>query len=312
VIRVGTGFTPWLERPGSVFVPRRGDELRAMLAAIADARLDHVVVGDHVSFHGGHGADGLIEAAHLLGAHPSLTVHLAVFLLPLRHPVLVARQLASIAQAAPGRLHLGVGVGGEDRHEVEITGVDPSTRGRRTDESLSVLRALLTGESVSHHGEFFTFDDARILPAPDPPIPVAVGGRSDAALRRTALFADGWLGIWVSPKRFADAVERVESQAAEAGRSATDWDHGLLIWCGVADSVEEARSHLAPALEGTYQVPFSKFERYAPAGRAEDVAEMLAPYVDAGARHFDLVAVGPDPSGTIEGVGEVRRLLAAA
>jgi alkanesulfonate monooxygenase SsuD/methylene tetrahydromethanopterin reductase-like flavin-dependent oxidoreductase (luciferase family) len=188
-----------------------------------------------------------------------------------------------------------VGVGGEDRHEVEITGVDPATRGRRTDESLSVLRRLLAGETVTHHGEFFAFDDALILPAPDPPIPIVIGGRSDAALERTARLADGWLGIWVSPERFAAAVERVHARADELGRTDVPWDHGLLVWCGVGASVEDAAQRLGPALEGVYRTPFAKFERYAPLGRPEDVAAGLEPYVAAGARHFDLIAVGPSP-----------------
>ena len=159
-VRVGIGFTPFGVRVQDALLRRDAAGLQPILAALDGAGLDHVVAGDHVSFHGGHGSDGLVESALLLGAHPSMHVHLAIYLLPLRHPVLVARQLASIAQLAPGRMHFGVGIGGEDRHEVEITGVDPATRGRRTDESLGVLRALLTGAPVTHHGEFFSFDDA--------------------------------------------------------------------------------------------------------------------------------------------------------
>src|SRR6185295_11694668 len=107
----------------------------------------------------------------------------SVYLLPLRHPVPVARQLATFAQYAPGRLIFGVGVGGEDRHEVEICGVDPASRGRRMDESLTVLRGLLSGDALTFRGEFFNLDRALIRPAPTPPIPIVVGGRSDAAAR---------------------------------------------------------------------------------------------------------------------------------
>ena len=78
--------------------------------------------------------------------HPTLRVHVAVYLLALRHPVPLARTLATIAELAPGRLALGVGVGGEDRHEIEICGVDPATRGSRTDEALAIVRGLLSGE----------------------------------------------------------------------------------------------------------------------------------------------------------------------
>jgi alkanesulfonate monooxygenase SsuD/methylene tetrahydromethanopterin reductase-like flavin-dependent oxidoreductase (luciferase family) len=93
-------------------------------------------------------------------AHPRLPVHLAVYQLAMRHPVLVARQLSSFSELAPGRLVLGVGIGGEDRHEVAICGVDPATRGRRTNESLAILRRLLAGERVTHHGGHFDLDDA--------------------------------------------------------------------------------------------------------------------------------------------------------
>jgi alkanesulfonate monooxygenase SsuD/methylene tetrahydromethanopterin reductase-like flavin-dependent oxidoreductase (luciferase family) len=96
----------------------------------------------------------------------------------------VARQLANLAEMAPGRVSFGVGVGGDDRHEVEVCGVDPRTRGKRTDESLDVLQQLLAGVTVDHDGEFFSLEQARIVPVPDPPIPFYVGGRSDAALRR--------------------------------------------------------------------------------------------------------------------------------
>lgn len=310
MVRVGIGLAPFAGE-GEDLTRRPADELHALMQSLIDAGVDHVVLGDHISFHGGQGSDGLIEAALLLGAHPGVRVHLAVYLLPLRHPVLVARQLASIAQVAPGRLHLGIGVGGEDRHEIEIVGVDPSSRGRRCDEALEALGRLLDGDPVTHRGEFFSFTDARIVPKPDPPIPIVVGGRSDAALRRVARHGDGWLGIWVSPSRFADAVCRIESHAAESGREHLAWDHGLLVWCGLGRSVDDARGHLAPALERVYRTPFEKFERYAPMGTPEDIAAALAAYIGAGARHFDLVTVAASPRDAIDGIGEVRRLLQA-
>ena len=136
---------------------------RAFLDQIATAGIDHVCCADHVSLCG----SGLRRAAAvrwLATLHPELPIYCALYLLPLRHPVLVARQLADLDRLAPGRLTFGVGVGGEDRHEVEICGVDPATRGRRMDESLAVLRELMTGRPTSHRGEFFDLDAATILP----------------------------------------------------------------------------------------------------------------------------------------------------
>ena len=91
----------------------------------------------------------------------SLTFGTGVYLLPLRHPVLVARQLADLSQIAPGRLTFGVGIGGEDRHEVSICGVDPATRGRRMNECLTAVRQLMTGKPVTMHNAFFVTPEQR-------------------------------------------------------------------------------------------------------------------------------------------------------
>ena len=175
------------------------DRRRSLLERARSAGLDHVFVADHISFFTGMGMDGLIQAATIAALESELRVYVGVYLLALRHPLPVARQLASLAESAPGRLILGIGVGGEDRHEIEICGVDPATRGRRTNETLLALRKLQSGTPVSHQCEFFDFEDAFILPAPDPPIPFIIGGRSDAAIKRTAHLGDGWLGVWCSP-----------------------------------------------------------------------------------------------------------------
>jgi hypothetical protein len=80
--------------------------------------------------------------------------------------------------------------------------------------------------------------------------------------------------------------------------------------CGLADSKEAARGCLAPAMETFYQLPFERFERYCPYGTADDVAEFLAPYVDAGCREFNLIPQSPDHDQAIAGAAAVRRLLA--
>src|SRR6201999_2854808 len=143
------------------------------------AGLDHLTVGDHVSFADGHGADGLIQAAALLCAHRRLAVQTGVYLLALRHPAIVARQLATIAQLAPGRFTFGVGVGGDDPKELELCGINPRERGARTSEALRCVRMFLETEQVDFKGRFFELNGA-IRPAPATPIPILVGGRSDA------------------------------------------------------------------------------------------------------------------------------------
>ncbi len=279
-----------------------------LMERIAQAGLDGVVTGDHVSFHGGSGGDGLIQAAALLAAHDRLLVKTGIYLLPLRHPVLVARQLATIAQLAPGRLVFGVGVGGEDPHEFEVCEVDPRERGARTDEALPLLRQLLSGRPVTHRGRFYDVSEAVIAPAV-PDLPLIVGGRSNAALARAGRCADGWIGVWISPRRFADATELVEVAAAEAGRSDVQWRHEQQGWCFFDSSRAAAEARAREVMEAAYEVPFERFARYTPCGTPEDVADALRPFLAVGCRRFNLVAMASSLVAAIEQAGEVKRIL---
>jgi alkanesulfonate monooxygenase SsuD/methylene tetrahydromethanopterin reductase-like flavin-dependent oxidoreductase (luciferase family) len=280
---------------------------RRLINLIADSGLDYLVVTDHVSFRGGAGSDGLIAAAMSLGCRPDLPVYVGVYLLALRQPVLVARQVVDLAAFAPGQLTLGVGVGGEDRHEIEVCGVDPATRGRRMDECLEVLRQLLTGAHVTLEGAHVRLRDAAVLPAPLSPVPVVVGGRSAAATRRAALLGDGWVGVWVSAQRFAAVTDEIARTARDAGRLDVDWDHGLNVWCGLGH--DDPRGSLARRMQAFYQLPFAKFERWSPHGTPADVADFLAPYITAGCRSFNLMPCGTDADEMVHAAAEVRHLL---
>jgi alkanesulfonate monooxygenase SsuD/methylene tetrahydromethanopterin reductase-like flavin-dependent oxidoreductase (luciferase family) len=282
---------------------------RERLARVRAAGLDHVFVADHVSFHTGFGMDGLVQAALVAGTDPELPIVVGVYLLALRHPVPVARQISTLCRSAPGRLVLGVGVGGEDRREIEMCGVDPRTRGRRTDASLVALRGLLTGEPFSHHCEFFGFEDACIRPAPDPPVPILVGGRADAALRRAARLGDGWLSVWTSARRFAEGVRQIEAEGAGRG---VRFQHGLQVWVGIDADRGRARERLAARMQGMYRIPFERFEKYCPWGAPAEIADFLAAYAAAGCQSFNVMAVAGSSERAVAGVGEIRERLRAA
>ena len=285
---------------------------RQLLAKRAvDAGIRHAFTADHVSFHTGLGMDGLMRAALVSALHDELAVHIGVYLLALRHPVPVARQIATLAEAAPGRLVLGVGVGGEDRHEFEICGIDPKTRGRRTSEALSLLKPLLTGKPVTHHGEFYDFEAALIRPAPDPAVPIVVGGRSPAALARAARYGDGWLGIWADGARYRATLTQFREHADQCGRSAVQWRHGMQIWVAVDADRAVAKARLAKRMEHMYQIPYARFEKYAPAGSANEIAAFLAPMIDAGCTYFNLQAVAASTEQAIDDIAAVRAALGA-
>jgi len=281
---------------------------RRLLERAGESGLDFQVVGDHLSFQGGQGFDGIVSAAFALAAHPTLPVVISVYQLALRHPLTVARQLSSIAQVAPGRLVLGVGAGGEDRMEVVNAGVDPTTRGRRLDESIRVLRLLASGEPVDFDGDFFKLRQVLVLPIPSPAIPIVVGGRSEAALRRAALLGDGWLPMFVSPRRFRDSVDRIDELAGSAGRQLSI-SPTLSVWCGLDHDGDRARALLAATLERLYSRPYEDFRNLTYAGTPLKVAEALLPYLEAGCRDFSLLAVADSWEAAVQHAAAVRHRL---
>lgn len=135
----------------------------------------------------------------LLGAMAAVTETLRfgtnVYVLPLRHPVITARGVLTVDRISRGRITLGVGVGWL-REEFDIVGEDPTTRGRRADEIIPLLRRLWSEEVVEHHGEFIDLPPVRFEPKPfQKPIPIEVGGTSARALRRAGTLGDGWIEI---------------------------------------------------------------------------------------------------------------------
>ncbi|MBX3706041.1 MAG: LLM class flavin-dependent oxidoreductase [Pseudomonadales bacterium] len=281
---------------------------REHVARILDAGIDHVFVADHVSFHVGAGMDGLINAATLTALDARLKVCVGVYLLALRHPVTVARQLATLAETAPGQVLLGIGVGGEDRNEFAMCGIDPRTRGARTDEALGIVQRLLTGEPLDHQGRFYQFERGWIRPKPSQPIPMLIGGRTDKALARAARFGDGWLAVWCSPQRFAAATAEVDAAAQAAGRAAPRL-HGLQVWVGIDNDRDKARARLARGMESFYRIPFAKFEKYSPWGSAAEIADFLAAYRDAGCELFNIMPLAETEAAGIDAVAEIRQRL---
>lgn len=283
-------------------------EKSQLLDKVSKVGVDHLFMADHVSFHDGSGTDGFIEIAALSQLHPSLGVMISIYLLPLRHPLPVARQLATMHKVAPGRMMFGIGIGGEDRHEVEVCGVDPKTRGKRTNESLHILRGLMAGETVTYKGEILQVENARIKPTIGDSIPIIVGGRSNAALKRTSQYGDGWIASWCSVERFKEALKMIDETAIACGRH-VNWQHGYQPWVGVADTKAEARSIVAKEMEGFYKIPFEKFEKYTPYGTPADVADHLAPYIQNGCSIMNLKVCAANDNLTIEGAGEIASTL---
>jgi probable F420-dependent oxidoreductase len=139
-----------------------------------------------------------------------------VLKLPVRHPVLVAKQASSAAVLTDNRLVLGVGTS-PWREDYDVLGVPWQRRGQRMDEELAVVRGLMAGGYFEFHGEIFDVPSIKIAPVPTQPVPVLIGGHGEAALRRAAATGDGWLHGGGDPADLPGLLARLAALRAEYG-----------------------------------------------------------------------------------------------
>jgi probable F420-dependent oxidoreductase len=155
-----------------------------------------------------------IETFVLCAAMGAVTTSLRftpfVLKLPVRPPVLVAKQAASVAALTNNRLALGVGISPWPE-DFEIMGVPFARRGKRMDECMEIVRGLTAGGYFEFHGEFYDIPAIKICPAPSAPIPLLVGGHADAALRRAVLRGDGWMHGGGAPEELDALLGKLEA-----------------------------------------------------------------------------------------------------
>lgn len=229
--------------------------------------------------------DPIAGMAMVAGRTETLKFGTGVLLMSMRSPVTAARELASIDLLSNGRLVLGVGVGQESPIEYEAMGVRKSDRGRRLDEAIIVMRRLWTEDRVVYESPFLKLADVGIAVRPKQAnIPIWIGSRSEAGLRRTGRLGDGWLPTQLTPDEVAAGIARIKEHAAEAGRAIPDDHYGLQISSylvergSVPDYVKER--HLLNRRPGVAP------ERINLLGTPDEVMARVREYVDAGATKF--------------------------
>ena len=146
-----------------------------------------------------------------------------VLKLPVRNPVLVAKQATSTAVLTGNRLVLGVG-SSPWREDYEVLGVPWAGRGRRMDEELAVIRGLSAGGYFSFRGEIFDVPPVKIAPVPSEPVPILIGGHGDAALRRAARAGDGWLHGGGDPGQLPDLLTRLSEFRRQEGTASRPFE----------------------------------------------------------------------------------------
>ncbi|TXL82006.1 LLM class flavin-dependent oxidoreductase [Vineibacter terrae] len=277
---------PWLPRI---------DELVTLAQRVDRCGYDSLWVGDHIAFAIPI-LDPLLQLAQAAVASRRLVLGTSVYLLPLRHPGPVAKQVATLDHMTEGRLIFGVGVGGEFPKEYALAGVPISERGARLSEGIAVLRKLWTGESVAHDGKFYPFPEVRMQPparqAGGPPI--WCGGRSEAALKRTGRLADGWMSYVVTPDMYRASLEAIAAAADSAGRTLTRFGTSHLLFMRLDDTYEKALDAATKTLSVRYAMDFRKAaQRYCALGPAPQIAERIREFYAVGVRHVILDLVGP-------------------
>lgn len=272
------------------------DQMEALVSLVDRCGYDSLWTGDHISFPISI-FDPLLQLAQAAVVSRRLEFGTSVYLLPLRHPAAVAKQVSTLDHLTEGRFVFGVGVGGEFPKEYEVCGVPLNERGVRLSESIRVLRKLWTGEKVSHHGRIFQFSEVDMRPptrqSGGPRI--WCGGRSDAALRRVARLTDGWMSYVVTPEMYREGLEKIAASAATEMRT---FERGFgsahLLFTRIDSTYEMALDQAATTLSRRYAMDFRKAaERYCALGPPDQVADAVRRFHTAGARHIILDLVGP-------------------
>ncbi|MEV4645392.1 TIGR03619 family F420-dependent LLM class oxidoreductase [Saccharopolyspora sp. NPDC049357] len=162
--------------------------------------------------------DPLIATAAMGAATSRLRFYTSVLKLGPRNPVLLARQLASVASMTGDRFGLGLGLGWAPE-EFEWCGAPYAKRGARVDEMIEIIRLILGGGMVEHHGKFFDFDKLQISPAPSEPMPIYVGGHTEPALKRAARVGDGWASAMMKLSELRETIDKLGELRASYDRA---------------------------------------------------------------------------------------------
>jgi len=216
----------------------------------------------------------------------------STLVLPTRNPVVLAKELATLDFLSKGRLFPAIGLGGDESKDLQAVGVNKKERAGRTDEMIVLMRRLWTEDNVTFKGRFFAVEDATIMPRPwqKNGLPIWIGGRSEAALRRTGRHGDGWLVSSASPAEVDAGIKSIRTYAADAGRQVEEDHYGVLIPFYFAQDAEKAFEVGGRSIRPRADLPTTEFIAF---GTADEVRAKVQAYIAAGATKFVMRPCGP-------------------
>jgi probable F420-dependent oxidoreductase len=266
----------------------------------------HISSGSDAS-HAGNDSPDFYEAittlAYLAGLVDSVRLGIACLVVPCRNPLLLAKQIASLDAFCAGRLDIGLGIGSPSTlrsREYEVLGVNKKQRGKIADDYIRAMKAIWTSQPSTYEGEFVTFKNAEICPKPrqKPHPPLWIGGWTEAAMKRAAVFGDGWLPAWLLPEDIGKRFRELKTMAAAHGRDPNAIHLGIEVYGCIDEDSSKARERGL----GTLSIGRSTFERLMTVeqltavsliGSPEDIRSTVKAYVNAGVSHFEIKFIYP-------------------
>jgi alkanesulfonate monooxygenase SsuD/methylene tetrahydromethanopterin reductase-like flavin-dependent oxidoreductase (luciferase family) len=235
----------------------------------------------------------------------------AIFLAALRHPVMLAYQLASLDWITGGRIDLGVGYGRPkeptQEHEFEVLGLNPTARMKMSEELVQVMRRLWRENDVSHTGNFTRFEHVTIEPKPAQPggVPIWLASNNvEPGLRRVARLGDGWLNNIKSPQVYRECWDKIRGYAADGGRNPESIHPAIYftLAAGGKEAVVEGQTFLAQYYNRPYEAVANAM--LCVTGSWDEVIDWMERYVEAGARTVVLRFAALDQLGTLDACAE--------
>ena len=255
--------------------------------------------------------DALTTLAAVGARTKRLRLGTAIFLAALRHPIMLAYQLASLDWMTGGRVDLGVGYGRPKdpaaEHEFKILGLDPNARMKMSEELIQVMRRLWRENDVSHDGKFTRFDHVTIEPKPAQSggVPIWLASNNvEPGLKRVARLADAWINNIKSPELFGECLEKIRSYAAAAGRDPALIQPGIYftLAAGGKEAVVQGQTFLASYYNRSYEAVASAM--LCVTGSWNEVIDWIERYSEAGARTVVLRFAANDQLATLAACAE--------
>jgi probable F420-dependent oxidoreductase len=240
----------------------------------------------------------LITYAYCAARTTNIRFMTGVIVLPMRDPVLLAKQVATLDQFSRGRVILGVGVGAY-REEFEATNprLKDAARAELVEEGIQALRVLFSERRASFDGRHYQFHDVEMYPKPvQSPLPIWSSGNAEGSIRRAAESCEGWMPAGIGPDRIRKGRDKLVAYAEAAGRDPSSIEIAPQLVASLGRTVEEAErafkssqayEHLVSLQQSTLKgLDISTYVVNNLIGTVDEVSERIAAYRDAGANHF--------------------------